>query len=57
MGLILCENITAKNPYYIEELDINIYSRAVDLSGLPKDRFYLYRSHWNKETLINSVGW
>ena len=26
MGLILCENITAKNPYYIEELDINIYS-------------------------------
>jgi beta-galactosidase len=21
----------------------------VDLAGLPKDRFYLYRSHWNKE--------
>lgn len=24
------------------------YFGIVDLAGLPKDRFYLYRSHWNK---------
>ena len=24
------------------------YFGAVDLTGVPKDRFYLYRSHWNK---------
>jgi len=24
------------------------YYGIVDLAGLPKDRFYLYRSHWNK---------
>ena len=22
---------------------------VVDLAGLPKDRYFLYRSHWNKE--------
>ena len=26
MGLILCEDIVADKPYYVEELDINIYS-------------------------------
>ena len=25
------------------------YFGICDLAGLPKDRFYLYRSHWNKE--------
>ena len=25
------------------------YFGICDLSGLPKDRYYLYRSHWNKE--------
>ena len=25
------------------------YYGIVDLAGLPKDRFYLYRSHWNKQ--------
>jgi len=25
------------------------YFGIVDLAGLPKDRYYLYRSHWNKE--------
>ena len=26
------------------------YYGIVDLAGLPKDRFYLYRSHWNKNS-------
>ena len=26
------------------------YFGIVDLAGLPKDRFFLYRSHWNKES-------
>ena len=26
------------------------YYGIVDLAGLPKDRYYLYRSHWNKES-------
>ncbi|OPZ25333.1 MAG: hypothetical protein BWZ00_01862 [Bacteroidetes bacterium ADurb.BinA174] len=32
---------------------------AVDLAGIPKDRFYLYRSHWNKnaETLHILPHW
>lgn len=25
------------------------YFGIVDLAGIPKDRYYLYRSHWNKE--------
>ena len=26
------------------------YFGIVDLAGLPKDRYYLYRSHWNKDS-------
>jgi glycoside hydrolase family 2, candidate beta-galactosidase len=37
-------------PYYVEWPSHSSYFGAVDLAGLPKDRFYLYRSHWNKET-------
>ena len=36
-------------PYYVEWTSHSSYFGAVDLAGLPKDRFYLYRSHWNKE--------
>ena len=31
------------------ELARSSYFGIVDLMGIPKDRFYLYRSHWNKE--------
>jgi beta-galactosidase len=30
------------------ELSRSSYFGIVDLTGIPKDRFYLYRSHWNK---------
>ncbi|ATA75086.1 DUF4982 domain-containing protein [Capnocytophaga sp. H2931] len=36
-------------PYYVEWPAHSSYFGAVDLAGLPKDRFYLYRSHWSKE--------
>ena len=36
-------------PYYVEWPSHSSYFGAVDLAGLPKDRFYLYRSHWSKE--------
>ena len=36
-------------PYYEEWPSHSSYFGAVDLAGLPKDRYYLYRSHWNKE--------
>ena len=36
-------------PYYSEWPSHSSLFGAVDLAGLPKDRFYLYRSHWNKE--------
>lgn len=36
-------------PYYVEWPAHSSYFGAVDLAGIPKDRFYLYRSHWNKE--------
>ena len=31
------------------ELARSSYFGAVDLCGIPKDRFYLYRSHWNRQ--------
>ncbi len=31
-----------------EKLARSAYFGIVDLMGVPKDRFYLYRSHWNK---------
>ena len=36
-------------PYYSEWPAHSSYFGAVDLAGIPKDRFYLYRSHWNKD--------
>lgn len=36
-------------PYYTNWPSHSSLFGAVDLAGIPKDRFYLYRSHWNKE--------
>lgn len=36
-------------PYYSNWPSHSSLFGAVDLAGIPKDRFYLYRSHWNKE--------
>ena len=36
-------------PYYSAWPSHSSLFGAVDLAGIPKDRFYLYRSHWNKE--------
>ncbi|WP_406628371.1 DUF4982 domain-containing protein, partial [Ornithobacterium rhinotracheale] len=36
-------------PYYSEWASHSSYFGAIDLAGIPKDRFYLYRSHWNKD--------
>ena len=35
-------------PYYSDWPSHSSLFGAVDLAGIPKDRFYLYRSHWNK---------
>ncbi len=34
--------------YPQEQMARSAYFGIVDLCGIPKDRFYLYRSHWNK---------
>ncbi|MEG1685616.1 MAG: DUF4982 domain-containing protein, partial [Bacteroides sp.] len=36
-------------PYYTDWPSHSSLFGIVDLAGLPKDRYYLYRSHWNKE--------
>ncbi len=36
-------------PYYSDWPSHSSLFGAVDLAGIPKDRFYLYRAHWNKE--------
>ena len=36
-------------PYYTNWPSHSSLFGIVDLAGIPKDRFYLYRSHWNKE--------
>ena len=36
-------------PYDIYWPSRSSYFGIVDLAGLPKDRYWLYRSHWNKE--------
>lgn len=46
-------------PYYTEWPNHSSLFGIVDLAGLPKDRYYLYRSHWNKkeETLHMLPHW
>lgn len=46
-------------PYYTEWPSHSSYFGAVDLAGIEKDRFYLYRSHWNRgeETLHILPHW
>lgn len=36
-------------PYYSDWPSHSSLFGIVDLAGIPKDRYYLYRSHWNKE--------
>ena len=36
-------------PYYTDWPSHSSLFGIVDLAGLPKDRYYLYRSHWNRE--------
>lgn len=36
-------------PYYTDWPSHSSLFGVIDLAGLPKDRYYLYRSHWNKE--------
>lgn len=36
-------------PYYSDWPSHSSLFGIVDLAGLPKDRYYLYRSHWNKD--------
>ncbi|MEG1617469.1 MAG: DUF4982 domain-containing protein [Bacteroidales bacterium] len=36
-------------PYYTNWPSHSSLFGIVDLAGIPKDRYYLYRSHWNKE--------
>lgn len=36
-------------PYYTNWPSHSSLFGIIDLAGIPKDRFYLYRSHWNKE--------
>lgn len=35
-------------PYYTDWPSHSSLFGIIDLAGLPKDRYYLYRSHWNK---------
>lgn len=36
-------------PYYTDWPSHSSLFGIIDLAGLPKDRYYLYRSHWNRE--------
>lgn len=36
-------------PYYTDWPSHSSLFGIVDLAGIPKDRYYLYRSHWNKD--------
>lgn len=37
-------------PYYTDWPSHSSLFGIVDLAGIPKDRYYLYRSHWNQES-------
>lgn len=37
-------------PYYSDWPSHSSLFGIVDLAGIPKDRYYLYRSHWNKDS-------
>lgn len=41
-------------PYYTDWPSHSSLFGIIDLAGLPKDRYYLYRSHWNKDTETRS---
>lgn len=47
------------SPYYSNWPSHSSLFGIIDLAGIPKDRFYLYRSHWNKkaETLHILPHW
>ncbi len=36
-------------PYYTQWPSHSSLFGIIDLAGIPKDRYYLYRSHWNKD--------
>lgn len=40
-------------PYYNQWPSRSSYFGAVDMAGLPKNRFYLYRSHWTNEPVLH----
>ena len=40
-------------PYYTEWPARSSYFGIMDLCGLPKDRYYLYRSHWSEEPTLH----
>lgn len=46
-------------PYYSDWPNHSSMFGIIDLAGIPKDRFYLYRSHWNRneETLHILPHW
>jgi beta-galactosidase len=46
-------------PYYSDWPNHSSLFGIIDLAGIPKDRYYLYRSHWNKkeETLHVLPHW
>lgn len=46
-------------PYYSDWPNHSSLFGIIDLAGIPKDRYYLYRSHWNKkeETLHILPHW
>ena len=39
-------------PYYTDGPSHSSLFGIIDLAGLPKDRYYLYRSHWNKALIL-----
>ena len=40
-------------PYYTDWPSRSSYFGAVDLSGNPKNRFYMYKAHWTREPVLH----